>query len=349
MASIYKRKKSPYFWLRYRNAAGDWADRSTGILIDSPTGKRQAIRQAQLESSNETDLRSSAVGHAFKEWVPTFLHHRYGVRQPPAYKRYGQCWSALAIYLENAGIVTAGQVTKKLAKDYCLWRINPPEGAGVGRAKWNTAILEVKFFSLLMDEAVERGHIVANPCVRLGLKRERTKEKNAISREDQQEIETKLQATKVPEWMRVSWAIAIRQGCRLSETSVPLSLIDLKGKPPTITFRIKGNRLHIAPLHPELIPLCQKLKKAKAERTCDLPHDAAKRWHRWLRVHGFKQYSFHCTRVTVVTRLAADNHSQAMVKDYVGHASTTVNDVYRKLKPRDLVGLSSSLSFSRAG
>ena len=25
--------------------------------------------------------------------------------------------------------MTAGQVTKKLAKDYCLWRINPPEGA----------------------------------------------------------------------------------------------------------------------------------------------------------------------------------------------------------------------------
>jgi hypothetical protein len=347
MASAYTRGNSPYFWLRYRTPGGDWKAKSTGVRIDSPNGKRQAKRMAQLELAEETDLRAPVTGQAFSVWVPAFLHQKYATRQAKTYTRYGQCWSALAVYLEQAGVVTANQVTRKLAKDYCLWRTNPPDGAGVGSAKWNTAILEVKFLGLLMDEAVERGHITANPVARLGLKRERTKEKNVISREDQQEIETKLQSPKVPEWMRVSWAIAIRQGCRLSETSVPMGLVDLKGKPPTISFRAKGDRMHIAPLHPELVPLCRGLKKAKAARTCDLPKDAGKKWHQWLRNHGFKQYSFHCTRVTVVTRLAADNHSQSMVKDYVGHASTTVNDVYRKLKPRDLVGLSSSLSFTR--
>ncbi len=32
-----------------------------------------------------------------------------------------------------------------------------------------TAIWEVKFLSLLMDEAVRRGFAVTNPCIRLGL------------------------------------------------------------------------------------------------------------------------------------------------------------------------------------
>jgi integrase len=320
MAMVGQSRGIPH-WLRFRVGKRDWSDRSTGIRVDSITGKREALRQAHLESANETDLRAPITGHAFREWVPSFLKQRYGERKPKSYQRYGQCWTALAIYLEDAGIVTAGQVTKKIAKDYPFWRIAPPAGIGIRKAKWNTALLEVKFFGLLLDEAVERGHIIANPCIRLGLKRERPKEKNAISLEDQKEIEKALIAATVPEWMRVSWKIAMRQGCRLSETSVPLDMIDLKSKPPTISFLAKGDRIHVAPLHPELITLCQKLKKAKAKRACILPLDAAKRWHQWLRNHGFKQYSFHCTRVTVVTRLAADNFSQAMVKDYVGHAS----------------------------
>jgi hypothetical protein len=343
MASIFTRERSPYFWIKTRDVYGNWKNSSTGIRTDAPGGKRAATAKAHVESAAEPDLRAGRTGQALSDWVPRFLKDRYEARQPKAYQRYTDAWAALSIFLAEMRIATASQVTKRLAKQYPYWRIKPHDG--LNEVKWNTALFEIKLLGLVLEEAVERGQIIGNPCSRLGLKRERTKEKHAITPEHQALIESKLKELKAPDWMRVTWAIAIRQGCRISETSVPMDRIDLDGTPPTITFHTKGDRMHTAPLHPELIPLIKKLKKAGNALTCILPKCPGRVWQNWLwRKLKLTQYSFHCTRVTVVTRLAAANHSQSMVKDYVGHASTTVNDVYRKLKPKDLVSLSASLT-----
>ena len=343
MASIFTRERSPYFWIKTRDVLGNWKNSSTGIRIDVPGGKRRATARAHVESASETDLREGRTGQALSDWVPHFLKHRYEARQPKAYQRYTDAWAALTIFLAEHRVATANQVTRHLAKQYPYWRIE--EHDGLNKVKWNTALFELKLLGLVMQEAVERSQIIGNPCFKLGLKRERTKEKQAFTKEHQALIESKLTELNAPEWMHISWAIAIRQGCRISETSVPMERVDLKSKPSTITFRIKGDRLHAAPLHPDLVPMMKRFKKEKRAGTCVLPKCPGRVWQNWLwRKLKLTQYSFHCTRVTVVTRLAAANHSQPMVKDYVGHASTTVNDVYRKLKPRDLVSLSASLS-----
>jgi integrase len=347
MASTYTRAGSPYFWIRYRTPDGTWKGKSTGIRIDAPGGRRTAAVKAHLESARETDLRSSGHGTAMQQWVPNFLQEHYQARHPKTYLRYTEAWTALCVFLAENGVITAPQFSRQFAKQYPYWRIKPRDG--LKKVGWNTALFELKVMGVILQRAVERDEIVGNPCFKLGYKRERAKEKQAITIEDQLAIEAKLKELHAPEWMLVSWAIAIRQGCRISETSVPLDKIDLLGKPPTITFKTKGDRVHIAPLHPELIPVIKRLKREKASHTCLLPPNAARTWHNWLqRKIGFKQYSIHSTRVTVVTRLAADNYSQPMIKDYVGHASTTVNDVYRKLKPRHLTGLSASLNGVKA-
>jgi integrase len=49
-------------------------------------------------------------------------------------------------------------------------------------------------------------------------------------------------------------------------------------------------------------------------------------------------YSFHCLRVTVVTRLARAGISESQAMRYVGHSSTLVHALYRKLRPEDLSG-----------
>ena len=110
-----------------------------------------------------------------------------------------------------------------------------------------------------MQEAVRRSYITANPCVKLGMRRRNTKVKPEISSDEQTSIESAL--TKMDEWMRDCWLVAMRQGCRLSETAVPIRDIDLKTK--TVTFHTKGNRVHSAPIHDDLLPL---IKKAQAEK-----------------------------------------------------------------------------------
>src|SRR4029077_4894107 len=107
-------------------------------------------------------------------------------------------------------------------------------------------------------------------------------------------------------WMQQSWIVARHRGCGISETAVPLRNIDLQTK--TISFRGKGDRIHTAPLHDDLVELMKEAQKHNRDRLVDLPNHAPKKWHQFFRRIGLAHISFHCTRVTVVTRLAREGH-----------------------------------------
>src|SRR5207253_6880592 len=64
-----------------------------------------------------------------------------------------------------------------------------------------------------------------------------------------------------PEWMQVSYAIAMAQGCRFSETRVRLSDIDLRRG--TILFHAKGGKVFETSLTPSLFPLIQRLEQCR--------------------------------------------------------------------------------------
>jgi len=192
----------------------------------------------------------------------------------------------------------------------------------------------------ILQEAVRRGFIYANPCVRLGLKRTPPKQKAEITDEESAKIEEALK-TRDP-WMRDCWLVAMRQGCRLSETAVPLRNVDLEAK--TISFDTKGSRVHTAPLHEDLVPLVKTARAAERDRLVDLPKYPAKKWHQFFKRIGLPHLSFHCTRVTVVTKLARSGASMSKAKAYVGHASDTVHRIYQRLMPVDVADLGSVLS-----
>jgi integrase len=349
MASIFIRKGSPYFWIKKRQPDGAWKNSSTGVRWDMTGGRRLAQVRAHLASATETDLRAGRGSAALETWVPIFLRSRYAELSPKTFLRYSQVWATLACFLREKEIVTASQLTRHLVKQYPFWRVN--DNGGRKRGGWNTALIDLKILSVILGDAVERGEIIGNPAFRLGFKRRRVAKKEPVTHEDEATIERRLRETKAPDWMRISWAIAMRQGCRLGETSVPLIRIKENVETPTITFLTKGDKLHLAPLHPDLVPLIRKLRRQGATHTCLLPIHAARIWRRWFHTKAGTsvKYSFHCTRVTVVTRLGAANFAQPLVKDYVGHASTTVNDVYRNLKVSQLVALSASLGDGARG
>ena len=142
--------------------------------------------------------------------------------------------------------------------------------------------------------------------------------------------------------MRDCWLVAMRQGCRLSETAVPIGNIDLPRR--VITFLGKGGRIHAAPLHHDLLQLVRRAKKERRSHLVRLPKYAAKKWHQFFRRLGLRHLSFHATRVTVVTRLARKGFSMAQTKAYVGHASDTVHAIYQRLSPVDVRHLGAALS-----
>ena len=206
MASYYQRKGSPYYWLRIQNPDGTWGGKSSGIRIDSPG----AIRKVkQLEAGNtllEPQFDSNGAAHRFDAWVPGFLKQRYP--NAKTFTRYMNAWSALSTYLDFKKIISPAQVTYGLCTDYPMFRTNAPKDLMRSRS-WNTALTELKVFSAIMQEAVRRGFIQANPAVRLGLKRTPPKQKSEISDDEVAKIEGALK--ECDEWMKDCWLVAMRQ------------------------------------------------------------------------------------------------------------------------------------------
>jgi len=337
MASSYTRTGSPFYWLRIQKPDGTWGAKSSGIRIDAPGAVRKVKQLVAEETLMEQEFGGNGNANRFDAWVPGFLRQKYA--NPKTVSRYLNAWSALATYLEHRKIISPSQVTYKLCTDYPAFRTNPPKKLIRPRST-NTALTELKVFSALLQEAVRRGFITANPCMRLGLKRTPPKQKPEITDDEVLKIEEALKTRD--EWMRDSWLVAMRQGCRLSETGVLLASVDLTAR--TVSFDAKGGRIHTAPLHSDLISLVKKARTAKRKRLVDLPKYPAKKWHQFFRRIGLPHLSFHCTRVTVVTKLARSGAPIYKTKAYVGHASDTVHAIYQRLTPVDVRDLGAVLS-----
>jgi len=342
MASSYTRKGSPFYWLRVQNPDGTWGAKSSQLRIDAPGVARKLKQLVAAETLKEQEFGGNKNANRFDAWVPGFLGQRYA--NAKTLTRYLNAWSAVATYLEHLNLISPAQITYKLCVDYPAFRTSPPIKLMRPRSL-NTALTELKVFSAIMQEAVRRGYITANPCMRLGLKRTPPKQKPEITDEEAAKIEEKLQTGA--EWMRECWLVAMRQGCRLAETAVPLSRIDLEAR--TISFATKGGRTHTAPLHVDLVPLVHHARRAKRKVLVELPEHPAKKWHQFFKRIGLPHLSFHCTRVTVVTKLARSGAPIYKTKAYVGHASDTVHAIYQRLTPVDVSDLGEVLSNPTGG
>jgi integrase len=339
MASFYVRPGSPYYWIRFQKSDGTWGGKSSGIRR-SADGSRRKIKQAVAQATmQEHTISDQTRSNRFDAWVPRFLAQKYANQNTLI--RYQAGWSAINTFLSHHDVTAPAQVTYQLCSEYPAFRTRPPKELMKARSH-NTALTELKVFSAIMQEAVRRGYIPANPAVRLGFRRTPAKQKPEVTADEQTVIEDALKTRD--EWMRDCWLVAMRQGCRLTETAVPLREVDLKAG--TITFRGKGDRLHCAPLHRDLRPLVRRAIKQKRATLVLLPKYAAKAWFRFFRQIGLRHLCFHSTRVTVVTRLAREHHPMYETKAYVGHASDTVHAIYQRLSPPDVRHLGAALAGS---
>lgn len=272
-----------------------------------------------------------------KVWVPRWIERHY--QNPKSRARAFNCWAHLAAFLKLKKIEHPEEVNYGAIMDYMAWRTDRERCEKEGRrlGHWNTALTEVRILGSIMHEAVSQGWVLANPCARLRLGRRDVKEKREVFPEEQAEIEAKLAEDGVPQWMRDSWLVGIKQGCRLAEVKVPMERVDTALM--AITFRVKGGRFHTAPLHKDLLPLVERRRKEKADHLVDLPGNASKLWIQWLGNRGHGDLSFHCLRVTVVTRFARAGVAEAKAMEYVGHCSALVHGIYRKLRPGDVADL----------
>lgn len=354
MASLYKNGTSPFWWLKWRNPESGQIERfSTQCRIGDGRAYTKAIQLRNERAVKETRVATPLRQHPFHSWVNDYLEASH-CNAPKTLTRYLSTWRLLATYLNTRDIVSPVQVRREDCLGYVAWRRKVPHlnnrVQGKGKpVKTNTVILEIKVLSKIMQEAVARKYIDYNPCTRLKLKKEPSRPKEEMSDDHiaiiQREIQRRLKKAdttterEVAEFLQVSFDIARLQGIRLSETHIALADVDLHDR--TLVVMGKGKKLETLNMNPELIPLFTRLKAEDKSYTYTPPRMPSLTWFKVFKTirnnnPGFKNVSYHSTRVTVISRMERAGAPENVVMKTVLHSSTTVHRVYRKLKAAEL-------------
>lgn len=319
----------------------------TPYRIDDPHGKRKALEYARVYSKNASVDKSVAKEERWENWVAGFLDDKYPkITRYKTWQRYTYAWSQWQQFLHEKQIRVPRALDYNVVLEFVKWRssqVKPSSGKIVSK---NTALCDVRCMSTVMREALRRNYHTFNPCEKLGIEKDRAKEKREMTDDEIAKIREALKTR--PDWMRISFEIAIHQGCRLSETALNWSDVDLDRR--TITFRGKGRNgaphIFTTALHPHLKEFFLTLRTTGVTENSPiviLPSMAAKEFHYFFRTIGLRWLCFHCTRVTVVTRLARAGVPIRQAMAYVGHSSEIVNKLYTKLSAPDLSGAVAAL------
>lgn len=335
MASSFTRDDSPWFWLRVKDAQGFWQKVRTNIRRGDPDGERKlriklgeaevAEAQMMLANGRAPDMRGWG-------WVSAYLVQHYA--KANSLKRAQNCWAAVRVFLDFRQITDPAQVTHAHGHDYVNFRTNPPAKTLRKRSK-NNALTEIKIWGGIMQHAVRCGMIPANPLYRLGIKRDKAKVKPEITREEQAQIEKAL--ADEPGWMADSWMVAMKQGSRRSQAQIPMK--DICEAQMMVTLPEQKGKQHSMPLHPDLLPLVKRRRAEGAEYLVEYPAQITGAWSKFFAKIGLPHLCYHCTRVTVITRLLRAGYTPALVMAWVGHSSESVNMIYRRLKAPDVAQL----------
>lgn len=347
MASLYKRPRSPFWWIKFRDAAGAVRCESTGLRV----GRGDDYRRAQDLRAERTlaERKSGTVHHAehWPQWVPQYIDLAAGRTQ----ERYLSAWRSLRIFFEEKEITAPRQLTYQHCADYMPWRLKPNKARGKWRAGRNTAILELKVLRWLLREAVRRGYAPGNPARELVLRREPRKLFPEYTRDQLEQIADAIE--REPDeaartQLRNSFLIARYHGVRLRETNVnPVRDVQLwpsdrptaaHGLEGSIRFHQKGGKVKDKPLHPKLIPLFQDLI-ARKQTTTYPPAAWSGRWFRFLVRAGLKAQNpnacFHSLRVTVKNQLDAAGVPTEIVREYLSHTPQDVHSSYGRFANLD--------------
>lgn len=353
--SVYPRKDSPYWWIAYTDPTTlRRTAKSSRQRREDPLGYKHALDLARTKAEDGRAMRHAAAGSGWDAWVETWIRGKFS---EPHHARSLAAelhrWRFVRAFLAERKVPGPPGVTYQLGLDFMMWRQQHKTRSGKGG--FNNALGELRLLGRVMREAVRRGFVTASPLERMGLKRKKSPEKPELTDAEIAAIRAALAAREddkpiTEQWMTVTFEIALHQGCRHAETSLPLSDIDERAG--TITLRQKGDRVFTTRLHDGLRPLIARLRAAGATRTCSHPPMAGKLWHWFFKGRPERnqpgvapRVCFHCTRVTVITRMARAGVPIQQAMAYVGHADHEIHRIYQRLQAPDLSRVQAALNF----
>lgn len=331
VASLYRKKRSPFWYLQFVNAEGKRQNISTGLRWDDERQTSEAREyRAKMEAKELRLGRISSGKSSGWDFVPAFLENR-DVSETTKI-RYRKTWHWVNLWLVREKINHPSEVKFHHAQDYLDWRKTHRKKTGKVVCH-NTALLETKVFSMIVNRAVQLERCRFNPLVKLGIGYEDVDEKPEITAAELEIILPALE--KEPEWMRISFLIALHTGCRLRETILPLRWIDFdRGTIHFSTPKGGKKRAFSVPMPPQLRPVLEPLRGRTV--TLEMPFQPSRQWQHFFRRVEMEHLCFHCTRVTFITGLARRGVPLSVAMRLVNHASATIHRIYQRVNVDDL-------------
>jgi hypothetical protein len=120
MAYLYRKNRSPFWYVVYFDADRSECHRSTGLRADDPndTAKAKGLR-AELEAK-EYHRQPVIGGAVWDSWVPQFLDRH--CESPRTRERYLDAWKWLALWLQLRHYHSPSNITYRNAIEYIGWR-----------------------------------------------------------------------------------------------------------------------------------------------------------------------------------------------------------------------------------
>lgn len=329
----YLRKDSPFIWLK-------WSDTHTGKIKYentkvSPTDKdaeKKIRRRKHAIAGTLIDAQEAAGGEAWHLWVPQWLNTRYQNRKASHVKYMGQ-WKFLALFLAEHEIPSPRLFTREHAFEYIEWRQSEVKEKSKRSPKLNTALADVRTMGMILREAKKRNFCESDVTAKLGVERDDPEEKPELT--DAQINLIRAGLKKEPEWMRVSFEIGLQSGMRFEETKIHRKNVDYS-KGDIFLPSPKGGRkrafIHTA--SDDLIAYLKKLFSDGRSATWTTPKGIfpSLLWRAFFDGIGLESpISFHCTRVTYISRGERAGVPESVMCKQVNHADTLVHRIYSRV------------------
>lgn len=345
MASLYKRKQSPYYWISYKDSEGKWRNKNTEYRIDNPGDRRNAHLAAEEQTLIEKRSRveQKQTGSEWEGWVLQWVEFKWGHKTTNTPKQYRKHVFKWLRFFKKFGIPGPAQFKREHLADYMTWRKE------VGR---NTIIQEIKFMKMVLNEAEARGYIIKNPIRSERMEGAKPKAKSVWTRA---EIDTVRAALGTPDnkfgWLHVSFMLGYYQASRIGQSVLPISCIDLERKiihwPDQL---VKGSKGFDQAIDPRFLPILKELIAHRQQlgkgTLCDMTSFCSLGWRRFLDSLGFRHLSHHGLRSVWVTRAALAGIPESAAKKFVNHTSSVVHQIYTRITAMDLAPMLEKLSLS---
>ena len=346
--SLYQRGDSARWWMRYRDNEGRIIQESTGT--DDREEADRKLRE-RLAARDEGTLSGLLFGKSltFNEWADWFLENR---SRPPirAEKTHQANLEVLKQIRPVFGKLALSEITSELIEEYLAKRLRSRRTIKSklktyekGTLKPSTVHREYRVLSRILNVAVQKRRIVANPCqgadfpVRLAGS---TRKPHYLTATEQERIEF-----LAPRYLRNVVVIMVEMGLRPYRELLPMrkEQVDLTNRfvhlpdsktPNGIADMPMTDRAHQA--------FADQIRESEGSEylfpssnpTSVKPHlrNIRRGWNATLRRAGIEHFSLYELRHTFATRLSAGGVADHFVTQLLRQGDSAVFKRYSQAK-----------------